>query len=124
MTFPFLGSRTITRFRYGATVWAANGVGALPAPVSAQVQASVDVAPMGSWEQDESGNRTLRVVEIISPADFRGASPSHNADRVDIGDGRIYQVHDVTKLERFEGSASPHWEVRAVQVRGGDIGTP
>lgn len=117
-----LGMRSVTRQRFGGSTWS-EGHQTRPAPTSSTVRASVDVAPRAKWALDESGNRTVRVVELVSWVDFRGAATSHLADRVVI-DGRTYEVQDSIRMDPFEGSSRAHYETTATEIRGSDVGTP
>lgn len=118
-----LGLRDVTRHRFGAGTWT-DGRFAPAVPVVETVQASPDYAPRGQWALDDDGNRTVRTIELMSFVDFREASTTHAADRVDIGDGRLYEVQEVAKEEPFEGFGEAHYEIRATEVRGSDGGTP
>jgi hypothetical protein len=118
-----LGLRNVIRRRYATgTTWT-NGFATRPTPTSATVKASVDVAPRSRWALDESGNRTVRVVDLVSYAEFRAASADYLADRVVI-DGRTYEVQDVVRMEPFEGTDRTHFETTATEIRGADEGTP
>lgn len=124
-----LGLRQITRQRFGAPVYA-DGYATRPAALEATVRASVDVAPQAKWALDADGNRTIRVVELVSWEDFRAVAAddpdiaidgAYYADRVII-DGRTYEVQAVTRMEPCEGIPRTHYETRATEVRGVDEG--
>lgn len=119
-----LGLRNVTRHRYDAGTWGADGRFTQGVATDETVQASVDVAPMSEWALDESGRRARRTIDLVSWADFREVDAGERlADRVTV-DGRTYEVLAVTRMDPFEGATIAHYETRAAEVRGSDVGAP
>lgn len=112
-----LGLRQVTRLRYGSPSY--SGLDPVrPSPTTETIWASIDLAPRSEWAPDDGGQRTRRVVDVLTRTELRGADDGGQtyADRL-LVDGRTYEVQTVDRLDPFEGDATEHFEVRAVEVQ-------